>query len=665
MQEAQQKNVFYTIKQTIGSVKKLLVKIGISLKKSWLSIINSIKFCKITLSFFAIGALLSYFSVQLSNNNSILTSIATIIGTVLALTFTLSIISIQTASAIGSDTILNIYQEDKKISRAYFLFAFLTLATLLLAISDMPHKNISFIFLAFTFDILSWYYHYICQLLNPHKAVNMLCSEAIKQSNNYEKLARRSTIGNFDLTRFYQKGKEFPSDIRRNMNELSCICFKAISRSDILLIEATLDAINKIIFSYLLIRKSTLLIDEDKANFLENEPVAYALLDDARWLIYHNFKAAFSMENENICKCIMTRYYDASIFLAALTSNSHLLIKYFLGFLEVCVNHTFEKKWIDTPYEMTKYLFELISKILQYTKVDTSYLGAIQLIHYIASYFISTNKSHLTEKIAENLFRILNYMLFKADPRLIETLDFISQYFIKWVDQHITLDINLVRQQFAKISGIYSDEYLKLIKELKFISNDIKRFLDVSKVTFKHFNDLAKFDLGSNQSLSRLIINVEFIIKTLIELLGIEEQTSKELLIKEIKSYATIFCTILENKSSINRQNLQTVGKALSNSAVLLFQAKGDATSLLIFFSKKIYNLICYYCHSNEIIEQEIISLLLSIWEVRKAAEKTNLTIVIENLDKMIEKKPPSLNDDVWKKCLMQFEKEKTPYALT
>lgn len=633
-------------------------------------------------------------SGKFNSNEAVLTSIATIIGTILALTFTLSIIPIQTFGTAWSAAIARIYKQDWKISLAYVSLAMLTIFTLLLAIKEIYAPLTGIICIAITFDILRWYYGYICQLLDSHTAINILSKKAKSIIDQYSKAATRYGINciktipyehkemakaqDFEA-QFYQQQSYYLDSIYYFTNELSEIASKGINNSNTSLANAALMSITGIVCYYLDKRKNNLQIGTSPASlFLVQESDADKILNHAFTLIKQINQLAITENNENVCLTVSQQYCNMTLFIANLNNQTLSLAYLPFSYLRDSIKQSLTKLSIEIPFQSTEKVVRIACRLPINSPMESTFTPIIEWLGEIGLYFLIVKKPELTSEVGERILTILYYLLSQNYWKFNEALEKALNQLSLLTVFSLSIENNIAGIQLhSPLSGVYSlTRNLSIGRIFEVAASKIEPdeknnpyhdFFQISEEICSYFRKIAReCDFGNNLILLEIIESIKHIIKVLFNLFTNLEQSEKDdydtesKIIKEIKCYLSFMPSVFDKKKIIDFHKAENACDLLTYTALILSSSSWFSDTIFTFCNQSIYSIIESYVETKQnVSEYEVITLLMFIWQLRIIAEKENLSNALKKIDENLSNKPTQLNNDTWGKCITLLEIKK------
>jgi len=209
-------------------------------------------------------------------------SAGTMYAGILAITFALSLFSIEQASDKGTPTILELFVKDKKNQMIFASLSFFTLVSFLFGVLDRNGENTiwmvscEFLFVGITFMLLRFQYKYIAKMINPNWQIEDLvnrCSKyldamvkyinkiiqlkLISFPNEGEQKKDVSELRNSKEAAVYTKIPTLLIPVNQHLEQLYAILHKYSIRQEYEVIRKGLQGVSLIINRYLDIRKKS------------------------------------------------------------------------------------------------------------------------------------------------------------------------------------------------------------------------------------------------------------------------------------------------------------------------------------------------------------------------------------------------------------------------
>lgn len=204
-------------------------------------------------------------------------AIGGVLGTIIALVFSLSIIPIQRAIENSSSFMADWYVKDKTTWTIFIILSVLTIGSFIFGvIEDKNGTAILFcsmiLEVCLAFDLLRWYYRHICELLSLKPGIKNISNSLDSFIRRSEKMAKiTGNLANQPPAIFYLNSSEHFHIINTLISEINDTALKAVSRKDIELVKVCVEEITEFSVNYLKIRKDNLVFFPDEEHFLLSE----------------------------------------------------------------------------------------------------------------------------------------------------------------------------------------------------------------------------------------------------------------------------------------------------------------------------------------------------------------------------------------------------------
>ncbi len=676
-----------------SSFKVFTVCFKIKKSKLFKFIKNFLKHSSITITSIILTVLIlttcSYDFSKATDNTTIEISIAAIIGTMLALTFTLSIIPIQTLGVAWSPIIANLYKSDRKISLAYITVALLAIVSVLLAIQKYFSPITGVIFLAVTLDILRWYYARVCQLLDPNYGISILKKQIYRAIDNHSEKEKKYTKYNikFDFfqnkkiseedfkSMFYQQSSNHKHGLCYVINDLTTITVKGIDGLNLSVAKTALETIKNISCHYLSKRKDNLKITQTLALDVQSDE------DNLLSFFYEQLgqigQYALSKNNESMSLLVCQQYCELIAFIATLTTNSVSIIYMPINYLNDIIEKSQEKSLVEVSFQSSQKILELACKLPNHAQSEI-YEPLIDLLYETSLYLLTIKPVALTSKVVGMNMKILHHILSQKNYKLLdETLKYTLRKFkiltpvsILYENKHpAKLMITAMNEAYNLTSPSSLGHLFQALVKIKNEEDSFYNFFEISTHIHRHFNEMAREnDFDSNMIVHDIMYSIKHIVELLIYLFFTKSEEdnyeNQGKFISEIKCYLEFFTFVFHRKSIFEFYRAITACEILVFIACQLSSANNwIANDIFCFCSLSINSIIVSYCQTQkDPAENQISSLLFYLWNLRITAEKRNLSSSIPVIDEYLSTKLHQLNDEQWRRCLNLLDSEKSDF---
>ena len=265
-----------------------------------------------------------------------------LIGTMLALVLSISIIPIQLAAANFTSSIVHLYREDKVTRRIFFVLAALCLGSFIFSFSEIYGISqtslvpITIVFIALALDLLRWHHKHITKLIGSNEGIYQITGIAKENIISTQKwISRLSRIKRFYIKRKY--GDDFQtvwieqsyyinrynksSILIKWIDEIAEIAHRSVSKQEVGRTQLAISSITEIACTFLKVRKDNLRIHPENMLF---GLVSGSDVEDVLSPIYEHFKdvsrSAISLKAETSCLHVVKAFGSIAIALTNLKS---------------------------------------------------------------------------------------------------------------------------------------------------------------------------------------------------------------------------------------------------------------------------------------------------------------------------------------------------------
>ncbi len=631
----------------------------------------------------------SYFQNRLQSLESLNTisiAIAAFIGTLLILTFSLSVIPIQRATETFSPTVARNYMQDNKIQSIFILLSLITLISFLFSIENLFKISkelllpIQFFFLSASLELMRIYHKYTSELLSPQFALNLLNHLAKKQIILLEKkIFTISKIRRLSLNRNQKEAmpnellqfslyKNYPNHsipIKHKINEITEIAIKALTRNEYNTTVFAISKLKDILFCYTTSRKDNLFI-YPSAEYLFM--VQQSDIDEFLNPIYDKFydinKIALNINAENITITIIKEFSNIAIYFINFNSQfikkrNSLFVSSPLYYIKEITVAAERKGSFDSGLNGSRYLInvglnspsssDIVDIILPV--IDNWIDIALEMLVIRNGFFINTVLKHLmalANDIVEkkrNDYRIILEKIFEANKEI-----FALGYALKVTSNASFLNTPLAypfdtTQEYSishliEKSKIYINEKSEDHRKDPFYD-----FKEINDIIWHHIRDLAeKHDLSNTPLQLFLIQTIKKIFLSYISLLSSTTCINisyLENIILQIGWYQSFFWVAFTNSDKISSHNANESCNVITWIGLNLIKLGQKNPVLIIAKSRKIIlqsinnlkTIIEHFFNKGDYRSQhQIANLLIHFEQLRFAGKHYNWKDIIDQI---------------------------------
>ena len=216
------------------------------------------------------------------NIDAIFIAAGGMIGTIIALIFSLSIIVVQRAAETFTPFISTLYRDDRKTHLIFIVLVLLCVASFLFgipgivfAISQPKLLPIQIVMIALTYDLSRLQYRRVSQLMDTNEALNILLKRMFSHIDRIEQNVNRFAA-KLKAKAHNQKGRDIPIEdyqtyvyqssprhtelLGIGLGEMAELAVRAVSRGETHSAQKAISCINQLAIYYLNSRKANILI---------------------------------------------------------------------------------------------------------------------------------------------------------------------------------------------------------------------------------------------------------------------------------------------------------------------------------------------------------------------------------------------------------------------
>ena len=664
---------------------KILIGIGYLLRKVDIFISNvSVSLIGLVIAIFLSLPRNQSFLAQVESADSIFLAIGGLIGTILALVLTLSIIPIQHAADNLTQSIIRLYREDRLSRYIFSILSIFCLVSFLMVFAKNAGLNktilliLEFLIVAFSLDLLRFYHRHIINLLETDKGINKL-RDRIKQKISWcqKKISFLARVKCIFLTKEQKKGltrSKIESILYANSShmvytfrvladELAEITLKAVARNEVYRAQLAIFALSDVACHYVTIRKDNLIIYNESNSF----GVKGSDIDKLLTPIYEHYKdisrSAVAFRNETNSLHSIKALSQIAIHLTKLNTPafgdySAPLTYLPVGYIGTCIETAQRQGFEDVPLQGAEELLKIAKNVSNNVDICDIYLPVLNELNKIALTFLVSNKDAFLNICIEKIMTIAHHAVenkhFRADDvvedimKKLESLlplalSYEKLYGAKLLGQPLTPAYDLsnpvsIGYLVAKAIG------LNKIDKQKERVNPYSDFIDINKIIWRHFYNIGqKNEFGDSFILWHLLQTLKHIAKIFIQLLT-EPITKETRFLDELSEcfqwYCSFFWLAFNKKSSTNHHNAE---EACDISAYIgLNFYKLGRLDVMKFCIDNISSITDSYCQISKEKKQynpfDMVDLLMPLWYFRLIGEKHNGSDIIKHIDEKLTK---------------------------
>ncbi|MBI4837660.1 MAG: DUF2254 domain-containing protein [Nitrospirae bacterium] len=637
---------------------------------------------------------------EYKNFDTIFIAAGGLIGTMLALVFSLSIIPIQRAVESFTPSVTRLYRIDYVtqiifITLALFcLFSFIMAVDGVLGLPDSILLSLEMFFIAVSLDMLRWHHRRVTKLLEPSNAIHRL-SEQIKKyiDKSQNRLARLAKIQRFFLsaeqktnqsqeqieTALYAVLPKYHITVNTWIGELAEITQKAMSAGNINTASLAISAITKLACHYINCRKDNLILIPT-ADFMATDSDINKVLTP----IYEHFKDinrnAVALKAETTSIHVVRAMGEiinctTNLKARAFRNNSAPITYLPIGYLKEFILIAQRNGLDDVALEGSREILNIAINAPDNVQITAVHLPAIENMYKIVLNFLISNKIPLANVTLNDILTLLQHLsgrkhfqfvkILQDTMEKIETLvpfaiahektfgsPFIGLPIAPPYDLSNSMSIGyLVEQATSHIERDKSKGWV----------NPYGQFMEINEVIYRHFRNLAeKVDFGTSFLLWHIIQTIKHIARVYLSILQKPEPDNYEnipKLIGQILWYEAFFWVVFSKATNIDKRHADEACDVLAW-IVMSFYDNGHLDVDMEFVKTSTGNIVSIMNSYSKTCKDpnpyDVADFLISLWLIRLFAEAKKNTTLIKIIDEKIAK-PKMFSDDKWRKVLEAF----------
>lgn len=530
---------------------------------------------------------------------NILIAIGTILATIFALVFTLSLLPIQNAAQIWSFSILKIYQRDSQHFRVFFGFGLFTLSCIILSVFEKQIDDfllfcLIVISISAIFGLLVEYHSYITSLFDPENILNQIKQQAFKTIDYSDSKVKKLAKYHYFLldkdakiaievleANVYKELPNYPNDLNYWFRDLAEIYQKSITRNDFGVSNYTLSIMFEILKYFVEKRKNNFLFHSVMAGLLpvKEADIEKEVLEPLYDLLMNLFQISVNRSYESSALEIIEVYAKTSIYLAGV--NSKLATKP-IQYAEQCIEYSQTANSIEISFQASQILSKVSYSVddsrLFYEDID---LYIIKSMEQIAIYLYQKNKPELSEHSIGYLMQSN-----KMDDVFIERLERIMKTVgdcvpFALLSEHIKGKMSgyLPLKEAYSLIGNYSIgniyQYAVAfcqIDEKREFHNPYQVLIDILDIYWRHLRAIAEqYDIQNSFMIHEIDETIKYIAEINLELYKSpirDNESDVEALNQKFLWLLSFYWVVYDNKKTFNEYFSRKIIETLKEIAI-------------------------------------------------------------------------------------------------
>lgn len=509
-----------------------------------------------------------YFDIVLKCNDfsNILIALASIVATILALVFTLSLIPIQNAASMWSFSILRIYKKDKV---SYITFLFFGLSIIMFILLTVFEKSFDddwmlyflFILIGIVLDSLRFYYLHVVSLMDPQSILEKIKLQAFKTIDNIDELAKIVAKNQYFLqdkktkmtileASAYKMNQNYPQSIKYWFNDLAEIYQKSVARNDLIVAKATLSYILKILDYFIEKRKINLTFHLVSTGLLpvKEADVTKDIITPLCEVLKDLFDISCKNSTENMALEVIDAYKTMTINLSKI--NKHLILSP-IHYAKDCIKNAQIKESIEIPFQAAQIMYEVHRNIEDETAFIDLDENIIELLEDVARYLYGKNRSEAAEIVVKYLMQ-----LNKFDIHFKQRLERVLEVVYRLIPYGLITEISKNKLFYNPLGEVYSLTSISSIGSIyqyESEQNDTNSLVDMLDVVWRHLRKIAEnYDIQNSFMIHEIDSTIEYIAD--INLYQLREKRVDEKKINDKLKWLLSFYWVAYDKKTVYKE---------------------------------------------------------------------------------------------------------------
>jgi hypothetical protein len=600
-------------------------------------------------------------------------------GTVIALVFSISILSVQRAAETFAPSISELYRQDRGTHIIYFVLVMLCLTSFVLSVDGivggLPHEKLFPLLvlgISLSFDLLRLHYNRIGQLMDAGVAVQLLRDEVLKRiSRNHQQTSRQAETHLRSLTagrnigeasrqkallevvgRIHLNNSTFREFLNQRVGDLTEIARKAIARGEVSTAEAAISTLTRITISYLKTREDNLILYP-----APNAPLSGIIKSDADFSLDYLYdrlvrinKTAIASKEEIVSIKVISSFAYISGYLMSRSGNMYKLSWSPLGSIGTCVRDAQANGFHDTALRTSRELVNLTGRLSKDNLDYHTYLFLIDRWIEIAGLSLYSKAGAVGNEVLKDLM-ILPHFILNEKPIL---LKYILRNLLPKLHELTPLMISnedMADNPYSPYAMTYERSIGYLVEGGKTLIgkdnadwvNPYSNFIELNEQISSHLRNVAeRFDICGSRLIWHFAQTIQFIAEVHLELIANPVTDSKdwlEELVRQVPWYLSTFWAAFKSSRRIERHFAYEVCDTTAKIGMAFYvegyrevtrSAVNCISSVVSSYSRPEINANQY----------DVADSLIALWHIRILAESRDDSELVRSIDDEIEKLP-------------------------
>lgn len=622
-------------------------------------------------------------------------AIGGMIGTMLALVFSLSIIPVQRAVETFTPSITKLYRDDRTTQVIFIVLGVFCLISFVMAVGGVTplpaHRlvQLGIIIIAMTLDALRLHHRHMAQLLQPAEAIRRLSIKAKKyivwlqaacsrlariQWRSLSPEQRKETQLTLMESGIYGASTGLHQPLKIWVAELAETAHKAVSRGETHTAQLAIDGLVELARTYIDSRKMNLRLFPSPDAFLAVENDLDILLSPVHEHLKDIHRSAAMLKAETTCIHVIRGFEAIATHTVRLRSPvfpSHEAPLTFapMFYLIECISLAQRSGLDDAVLQGSDALLKICKNAANNVDITDVHIPAFEGWESIARNFLmALGKGPFASRAAGNIMDLLHHLQQRNHHDLKgavqDGLERIERLVPLATAYEQTFGSPVFGRPLENVYGLekpYAIGYLvqkatSLIREEKADGeerpwiNPYGNFIELNEVIHRHFRNLAeKVEFGSSFLLWDITQTLKHIAGVYLSLLRAPVTGDPQhirAVVSQLGWYEAFFWVVFSKDKTVDHRRAEEACDVLAWIGMALYDAgQGELAEQSANNVASVLDSYCQNCTTPN--PYYVADLLMNIWYIRLLAESRGDSSFTKKLDEKMWK-PKSLNDQLW-----------------
>jgi hypothetical protein len=614
------------------------------------------------------------------NIDTIFIAAGGMIGTVIALIFSLSIIVVQRAAETFTPFITRLYREGRKTHTIFIVLVLFCVSSFLFSIDHLVFGisqpkllPLQIVIIALTYDLSRLQYRRVSELMDTNVALDILLRKMFSHVERIEKYVKKAatkwkTKFNTDENRELPV-ESFESAVYRaiprhtdllaiGLGEMAELGTRAISKGEIHSAQKAISCISALAIRYLDARKANILLLP-----ASTAPLSGVIVGDVDQILeplYEHLMEINRRAVENRSQAVSIAAVEClggiGQHLLSMGERSQRIAWKPIGYLGFCVRNAQKAQLHDVALRSSRALLGFVYAVPSSTLDIQIYIPVIQLWRDIAIAALAASNGTVGDLVLQDVMSFLSYVLK-------EKLILFKNVFSLTIDEiYRLIPLCLANEaQFGspfspyQMTNMTSIGYLveaaaglmvKLDEEDDEWTNPYDDFIELNKKVSSHFRHLGeKFDIGNSQlvwEISQTIKYVSDVFLRLVDNAATGRRSWLDDLVNQVSWHISFFWATFDKATKINQYYAYSACDQIALIAMAFYER--GFSEILQSGVSAIRSIAVFYSKKGDVKSPyQIADILQIIWHLRVLAEAKGDATAVGMIDQEIK------NAELWK----------------